>query len=265
MYAILGSSGYLKFPDGADLQLERDSIVSILNGHEHYLLDDQRPIARNELVPFTFDDLDEIDLERPRKKSCTRILMGRIPIASNPLPEVLPSAIYVPPKMQDTCGRLFDVLKIASRFHSAPANVRQPVFKRIAEILAIELTEFSLRSSKVSWGSRISDPRIRRTIELIRVHPERPWSLISLAAEARMSRSAFSARFRDVVGQTPVKYLQSIRMQCASELIQNTSIPLYEIAYSVGYSSDTAFSRAFQRHFEVSPALYRKQWSTVRA
>jgi AraC-like DNA-binding protein len=72
-----------------------------------------------------------------------------------------------------------------------------------------------------------------------------------------MSRSAFALRFKEVLGQTPLEYVTEWRMQKAMPLLQNGEKKLVEIARSVGYESDAAFSKAFKRVVGVSPRDYR--------
>ena len=121
------------------------------------------------------------------------------------------------------------------------------------------MTEYSLAGPGNVWESRIGDPRIQRAVTLMLVHPERDWSLVGLAAEANMSRSAFARRFRDLVGKTPLSYLRRLRMIRAAEMVAATTAPLYQIANRVGYSSNSAFSKAFHREMGLSPTRYRAQ------
>ena len=72
-----------------------------------------------------------------------------------------------------------------------------------------------------------------------------------------MSRSGFSARFTDLVGESAMRYLTHWRMQLARTQLLETSEPLSVIAGGVGYESEAAFSRAFKRVFGVPPGSVR--------
>jgi len=87
---------------------------------------------------------------------------------------------------------------------------------------------------------------------------EHPSTVESLAAACGMSRSAFAVRFRDLVGETPLEYLTSWRIQKATGLLQKGDKKLFEVAKSVGYDSDAAFSKAFKRMVGVAPRQYRR-------
>lgn len=59
------------------------------------------------------------------------------------------------------------------------------------------------------------------------------------------------------------EYLQVIRMKHAEELLRNTRLPVREIALAAGYHNSSHFYHLFERHFGMSPALYRERQSTV--
>ena len=80
-----------------------------------------------------------------------------------------------------------------------------------------------------------------------------------MAAKVGMSRAAFAKRFKELVGQPMFGYLTMLRIQRAKELLQETKLPLYEVASRVGYESDLAFTKTFKKHTGTTPVRYRKQ------
>jgi AraC-like DNA-binding protein len=86
-----------------------------------------------------------------------------------------------------------------------------------------------------------------------------PWTVESLAEAAGMSRSAFAARFKELLGQTPLEYVTEWRMQKAMQLLQQRDKKLIDVARSVGYESDAAFSKAFKRVVGANPGEYLKR------
>ncbi len=79
-----------------------------------------------------------------------------------------------------------------------------------------------------------------------------------MAHEAGMSRSAFSARFTHLVGETALRYVTQWRMRLARTHLRETSEPLSVVAERVGYESEAAFCRAFKRVFGVPPGSLRR-------
>jgi len=88
-------------------------------------------------------------------------------------------------------------------------------------------------------------------------HPEQEWTLESLAAVAALSRTAFAETFKAVSGWTPGQYLTWWRMQLAWSLLQSGT-KTAEVAHQVGYQSESAFSRVFQKMFAISAGKVRR-------
>ena len=74
-----------------------------------------------------------------------------------------------------------------------------------------------------------------------------------------MSRTAFARRFHALVGQTPVGYLASWRMQKAAYLLEMGALSIAQIAERVGYTSELAFSKAFRRLIGMPPGAYARR------
>jgi AraC-like DNA-binding protein len=72
-----------------------------------------------------------------------------------------------------------------------------------------------------------------------------------------MSRSAFSDRFRVLVGEAPMRYLTKLRLARAARLLRSTDATLADVARSVGYGSEEALSRAFKVRVGEAPSVFR--------
>ncbi|GEM_PF-4740858 len=73
-----------------------------------------------------------------------------------------------------------------------------------------------------------------------------------------VSRSAFYARFTELVGEGPSRHLTRWRMRVAMDLMQRHDLSTYELAVQVGYSSEDSFARAFERTIGQSPSAWRR-------
>lgn len=65
--------------------------------------------------------------------------------------------------------------------------------------------------------------------------------------------------FKEHVGQTPCEYLQNLRMLQARNLLDTTSLSVFEITNAVGFSSHSSFQALFKKTFGISPGKYRKR------
>ncbi len=133
--------------------------------------------------------------------------------------------------------------------------------ERLAEVLLVHLlrAHYARADKPRGFFAGLGHPGLGRAIALVHSDFAGPLSLTDLARSAAMSRSAFAARFREVVGMSPGDYLQFWRMLVARDLLDTTDRPVAEIAENVGYGSDIAFARAFRRRFGVTPGRQRRQ------
>ena len=135
------------------------------------------------------------------------------------------------------------------------------VISRLTDVLFIEGVRAWLNSEEgetLGWIGVLKDPVVASALKHVHVDPARDWTVASLAAEVGLSRSAFAAHFTRLVGEPPLQYLTSWRMQLARNWLHRTNMGLAEIAERLGYSSEDAFKRAFKREVGVAPGFYRK-------
>jgi AraC-like DNA-binding protein len=78
-----------------------------------------------------------------------------------------------------------------------------------------------------------------------------------------MSRSAFAARFTQLVGEPAMHYVTRWRMHMALTWLKENAAPVAELSQRLGYESEAAFSRAFKRYIGVSPGAARRARDTA--
>ena len=158
-------------------------------------------------------------------------------------------------------------LLAAEMAEQAPGS--EVVANRLAEALFIEAVRAYIASGDESCQRgrlrAIFDPQIGAALKSIHENVDRAWTVESLAEAAGMSRSAFAARFKELLGLTPLEYVTEWRMQKAVQLLQQNDKKLIEVAQSVGYESDAAFSKAFKRMMGLSPGEYRHNGGAARS
>jgi transcriptional regulator GlxA family with amidase domain len=103
------------------------------------------------------------------------------------------------------------------------------------------------------------DPMVGKALTLLLRQPDAPWTVADLARKVGVSRTAFAARFRELVGEPPISYLTRLRLGHAAGYLCTTDKTVQQIARLVGYDSDASLSKAFRRAFGRAPGAYRRE------
>jgi len=136
----------------------------------------------------------------------------------------------------------------------------EAVVSRLCDILVIQAIRHHLETTGgegSTWLRAMSDPQIGPALAALHAAPSEPWTVKSLASHAAMSRSAFAARFTELLDHPVIAYLTDVRMQLAVDLLHRSDRTIAEIAAAVGYESDASFCRVFKRHTGSSPRQVR--------
>lgn len=107
------------------------------------------------------------------------------------------------------------------------------------------------------WIRAAADDRLRPALQLMHADVGRDWHISELAAACAMSRSSFADRFTKIAGVPPVTYLFRWRMRQAERALADGSASIAELATSLGYRSESAFSVAFKRWSGIAPSRFR--------
>lgn len=183
----------------------------------------------------------------------------------NPLIESLPRILTL--DVQQGASR--DWIEASLRFAADELRkghfATSSVMSRLSELLLVESVRnyaSTLGEHETGWLKGVADPQIGRALALMHRDTRSPWSAETLAKEVALSRTTFMNRFTALVGMPPIRYLTVWRLQAARSTLRETRMTIAQLAHSVGYESEEAFSRAFKREFGVSPARWRDQQNT---
>jgi AraC-like DNA-binding protein len=182
--------------------------------------------------------------------------------AARQLLALLPQVIAM--QMHDSAqqGWIQGMLELMAAEAEALRPGGETVITRLADVLVI----YTLRSwldadpaAQSGWLGALQDRHIGRAILLMQREPARAWTVATLATAVAMSRSAFSARFKQLVGDTPMTYLARWRMHIAVSWLKDEAATVGSVASRLGYDSEAAFSRAFKRCIGLSPGSVRRE------
>jgi AraC-like DNA-binding protein len=174
---------------------------------------------------------------------------------------MLPTPLIV--RADDSAGAAIqDTLRLMADEVGRAGSGRAAVINRLAEVaIAHLLRAWMDMDESEGWTPALRDPQIGPVISAIHRDPGRTWTVESLAAIARASRSTFSARFTDQLGISPSRYLAQLRMGLAVRRLKSGRESVARIAADLGYQSEGAFARAFKRICGEPPGAVRRACS----
>ncbi|MFW2383444.1 MAG: AraC family transcriptional regulator, partial [Acidimicrobiales bacterium] len=253
--------------DGSSHELRQGDIAVLPHGGGHRAFD-----SPDSSTPLVFDlphhyisrhyaILRHGDGGAPCTVICGVVHLGHP--AARMLLSVLPEIIHI----DAAIGRSqWEWLPSMLSLMATEAETAQPggetVITRLSDILVIQAIRSWIENDPAAqhgWLQALRDPLIGRALTLVHRDPARDWTVASLAAEVGMSRSNLSAKFTELVGVSPKQYITTWRMQIAESTLRDTNQSIAEIAASLGYQSEAAFSRAFKRETGTAPSYVRNQ------
>lgn len=134
---------------------------------------------------------------------------------------------------------------------------QQLAWMMLVQALRLHLSDTS--TAGVGLLFALADKHLSAAIACIHDKPGHPWTLQTLASHAGMSRSVFAQRFKAVVNDSPIEYLTRWRMLLACERLKTSTEAIAQIAASLGYESESAFSKAFKRVTGYTPGQIRRE------
>ena len=196
--------------------------------------------------------------------SCTRMVCGFLGCAStegNPVISSLPPLLRVKLEQGGAAEWIRSTFQYAAEEVSAGRPGSETVLAKVSELLFVEAVRRyaeELPDGRTGWFSGLRDPHVARALALLHRDITRRWTVDELGREVGMSRSALADRFIRLIGVPPMHYLAGWRMQVATGKLRDTSDSLAQVAETVGYDSEAAFSRAFKKAFGTAPATWRR-------
>jgi AraC-like DNA-binding protein len=262
VFHIVGEGTCYLITDDHEIRLQQGDLLILPHGTPHQIAD--KPHA-----PCCAD----IDLNQ-QVQAClmmrwgdshpkTTLICGVFtfhPFHRHAIVSLLPTIMYFSASLNAQYGlsRIIDALLDEANGNRHGKNL---LLHRLADILFVQVMRAWLadpHNETHGWLGGLRDPQITQALSAIHAHPDLDWTVEKLATRAMMSRSAFSAKFTDLIGVPPLTYVTRWRMQLATEMLKDERISVVQIAEKIGYMSDIAFAKAFKREFGYTPAMYRR-------
>jgi len=264
-HILMAGRCWLEVADEAPLLLQPGDLALVPHGRGHRLSSEPDTSA-----------VALFDTDREQVSSCyevlreggggahTTMMCGVVDFdhpAAGQLMRVLPEVVHVDAWNSSEVAWLQGTLRFMAEEakHLRPGG--ETIITRLCDILVIQAIRSWLAevpAAQSGWLGALQDEQIGRAIAHVHRAPERAWTVATLAEKAAMSRSAFSARFAELVGEAPMRYVTRWRMHVAQTWLQEGELSMADIAHRLGYQSEAAFSRAFKRTMGLSPGAARR-------
>jgi AraC-like DNA-binding protein len=265
LHVLVSGSCWIEVEGAQRRQLQPGDLALVPHGEGHRLVSEPGTPAVKlfDLPRAQVGDRFEL-LQQGGGGAATNLICGVVRFdhpAAQHLLTLLPRLIRV----DAWSGPEMEWIQSTMRFMATEARQIRPggetVITRLADILVIQAIRSWIAqdpAGQTGWLGALRDQQIGRAITLIHRGPAQAWTVASLAAEVAMSRSAFAARFTELVGEPAMHYVTRWRMHVALTWLKEEDAPLGELAGRLGYQSEAAFSRAFKRFVGVSPGAARR-------
>ena len=161
---------------------------------------------------------------------------------------------------------LIDCFNIANRRYAMSTG------QRAAPLFTTRIVSRNMKTVQVGGGFQTSysifnahkshgDKEILKAQELIETNFAAALKMEDIAGQLGISPRHFIRRFKAATGETPLRYLQQIRIDKAKGLLETTLETINEIAKYIGYENDSSFRKLFKEATGLSPSNYRSQFN----
>jgi transcriptional regulator GlxA family with amidase domain len=109
------------------------------------------------------------------------------------------------------------------------------------------------------------DKEILSAQEYIEMNYENPLKIESIAEQVHISSRSFLRRFKKATSNTPLEYIQRIRIEAAKKKLESSAESILQVMFGVGYNDEKAFRKTFKKYAGLSPKEYQLKYNREAA
>lgn len=134
----------------------------------------------------------------------------------------------------------------------------------ISKYFALDIGRESQSQFAIFRGQRShGDEAIIQTQQFIEENFEEKMTIESLAQQVNLGRRTFERRFREATNNTPMEYVQRVRIEAAKKFFEASRKNVAEVMFDVGYTDTKAFRDIFKKITGLTPIEYRNKFARV--
>lgn len=109
------------------------------------------------------------------------------------------------------------------------------------------------------------DEAVLEAQEFIERNYQQKINIEEIAKRVNVSGRNFIRRFKKATANTPLEYVQRVKIEAAKKLIESSTLHIQEVMFDVGYNDDQAFRKVFKKFTGLSPLAYRNKYNPEMA
>jgi AraC family L-rhamnose operon regulatory protein RhaS len=148
------------------------------------------------------------------------------------------------------------LMPAAHRELDGTARGREAVATGLLRAAVVELAR-TVAANPRQQASRDTTTTVRHFIKELERRAAELWTLDTMSATCGLKRTQFAPRFAELTGDTPLTYLNRVRIRAAEELLATSGRSVTEIAFACGFQSSQYFSTVFRQFTGIRPSARR--------
>jgi AraC-like DNA-binding protein len=259
-HVVVSGTAYIHAPgESTPIELQAGDVAVMARGCEHVLTTGPRLKG----LPVATIELD--GPERATQSAETTLVSGAYQLWNTPVHPFfaqLPAWFVLRAERSSTLSPVALTVAMLADEARSDALGRDTVLHGLLDVLFTQLLRLIVEEqgdTGAGFGHAIRDPHIRQVVTLLHREYARDWTLDALARAVGLSRSVLAERFRVNMGDTPLAYLRTVRLQRAMRLLAEGAQTIEQVAVAVGYQDAFGFSKAFKKAVGESPGEFRKR------
>jgi len=134
-----------------------------------------------------------------------------------------------------------------------------------SKVFQIEMDRQSQSAFIIFKGQKLhGDEMVKNAQTYIENNLQEKISVEHLSSRFAVGRRNFDRRFIKATGNTPVEYLQRVKIESAKKAFETSRKTINEVMYEVGYSDVKAFREVFRKITGMSPVEYKRKYNSER-
>lgn len=254
-HVVTQGEAYVRFPHLSDtVRLRRGDIILLARGFAHEIATDPSVPVRPETA------------SAPREGSpLLTLVSGLYQFVNEPIHPFfreIPDHVVVRAETVAAHDPVHTALQLLSAEAARSDLGSETVTRALLDILFTYIMRQVVQQkaqAAQSWCHAVSDPHLAKVLQAMHTDWARDWGLEELARHGGMSRASLALKFKQAMGETPLRYLTTLRMQHAMELLAGSDRSIEQIAHAVGYGDAFGFSKTFKKVTGAPPREFRRR------